>query len=345
MQEIFTNIYHEVIPYADHHISPRNLYIVRSESGRSLMIDTSFRWYRDWSIIRKMIESLGIAFNDLDVFITHNHPDHTGLVPEFLIRGARVFMNPVEIKDRADLMHSYLCDREARIANLRTMGITEEGTREVYEAFLQYTDQAFKERIETVDFESLPIHPGDMMEYGEYSFEVVLLEGHTRGQCGLYEKKHKLLFCGDQIMSHIVPIVTTQQKDLKLLRTYIDSLDMMVKQYDDCHILPAHYDINIDLHKEANRVVIGYLDKCSIMLDVLKKDGDWMTTREVGVRTYGRSSGPPGYKRFVSCTQIWAKTFTCLEFMYAEGFVERTEDEGIIYWKATPEKVYLKRNE
>ncbi|MGN0158620.1 MAG: MBL fold metallo-hydrolase [Brotaphodocola sp.] len=342
MKEIFPNIFHEVIPYADHHISPRNLYIVRHESGRSLMIDTSFRWYRDWTIVRTMIESLGIAFPDLDVFITHNHPDHTGLIPEFHTRGAKVYMNPAEIKERADLMHSYLCDREVRIANLRIMGITEDTTREVYDAFMQYTDQAFDERMEKVDFDFLPIEPGAVMQYGEYSFEVVLLEGHTVGQCGLYEKNHKLLFCGDQIMSDIVPIVTTQHKDLQLLSKYMESLDMMIKMYGDCYILPSHYEIGIDLQKEANRVVIGYLDKCSIMLDVLKQDGEWMTTREVGVRTYGRSSGPPGYKRFTSCTQIWAKTFTCLEFMYAEGFVDRKEYNETVYWKANPEQVYQK---
>ena len=121
MREIFPNIFHEVIPYADHHISPRNLYIVRQENGRSLMIDTSFRWYRDWTIVRTMIENLGISFADLDVFITHNHPDHTGLIPEFRTRGAEIYMNPAEIKERADVMHSYLCDRNARIANLRRM--------------------------------------------------------------------------------------------------------------------------------------------------------------------------------------------------------------------------------
>lgn len=343
MQEIFPNIFYEVIPYADHHISPRNLYVVRQENGRSLMVDTSFRWYRDWTIVRTMIEKLGIAFEDLDVFITHNHPDHTGLIPEFLSRGAKVYMNPAEIKGRADLMHSYLCDKEARITNLRTMGITEDGTPEVYEAFMQYTDEAFENRMEAVDFDFLPIEPGAVMEYGEYSFEVVLLPGHTIGHCGLHDKKHKLLFCGDEIMSGIVPIVTTQQKDLGLLRMYIDTLDMMVKNYNNCHVLPAHYDINIDLQKEANRVVIGYLDKSSIMLEVLKENGEWMTTREVGVRTYGRSSGPPGYKRFMSCTHIWAKTFTCLEFMYAEGFVDRKEYNETVYWKANPEKIYHDR--
>ena len=59
-----------------------------------------------------------------------------------------------------------------------------------------------------------------------------------------------------------------------------------------------------------------------------------LTTRDIGVRTYGRSQGPPDYAHFASCTQIWAKTFSCMEYMMGEGFIERSERDGIIYWKA-----------
>lgn len=332
MKEIYRNIFQETISYPDRHMSPRNLYIIRGQD-RSLMVDTSFRFPRDWEILRNMVESLGIAYEKLDIFITHDHPDHTGLAPELMGLGARVYMNPEETRKRSDLLHSYLADEASRIANLRIVGVTKEDTPEVYETFMEYTTRAYEEHKEERNIAFTPIHPGAVLDYGGYGFEVISLKGHTFGQCGLYEKDHKLLFCGDQIMKEIVPIVGSQQKDLGLLRSYMQSLGELMENYKDCHILPCHYGRIEDVACEANRIILGYLDKCEIMKNVLVESGCEMTTRDVGVRAYGRSQGPPDYKHFVSCTQIWAKTFSCLEFLYEEGFVERTERDGILYWK------------
>lgn len=333
MQEIYHNIFQETISYPDRHMSPRNLYIVR-QPGRSLMVDTSFRFARDLEIVEHMVEELGIDYGELDVFITHDHPDHSGLVPDLQAKGVRVFMNPEETRKRADLLHCYLADEESRIANLRVVGVTETATPQVYQTIMEYTGRAYRERQEAPDFDFLPVYPGTILEYGEYRFEVVSLKGHTFGQCGLYEPDHKLLFCGDQIMTTIVPIVGSQHKDLGLLKCYMESLDEMKDRYGDCRILPCHYGPIEDVEQEANRIIMGYLDKCAIMEQVLGESGRAMTTRDVGVRAYGRSQGPPDYQHFISCTQIWAKTFSCLEFMYGEGFVERTEQDGIIYWKS-----------
>lgn len=337
MEEIYHNIFQETISYKDRHMSPRNLYVIR-QPGRSLMVDTSFRFERDFGILRDMVEALGIDCHKLDVFITHDHPDHSGLASAMQELGAKVFMNPEETRKRADLLHCYLADEELRIRNLRLVGVTEEDTPEVYQAIMEYTRLAYEEHKETRDFSFISVHPGQIMKYGEYSFEIVSLKGHTFGQCGLYEKNHKLLFCGDQIMTTIVPIVGSQQKDLGLLKCYLKSLGDMKHQYGDCRLLPCHYGPIEDVEKEANRIIMGYLDKCEIMKKVLDKRAGFMTTRDVGLGAYGRSQGPPDYRHFVTCTQIWAKTFSCLEFMYEEGFVERLEKEGIIYWRTAGEK-------
>lgn len=332
MQEIYHNIYQETITYSDQHISPRNLYIIR-QSKRSLMVDTSFRFERDLEIVTGMIETLGIDYRTLDVFITHDHPDHSGLVPDLAVRGARILMNPEETRKRADLLHCYMTSEETRKANLRTVGVTKEDTPEVYQAIMEYTGRAYQERKEQPEFGFVPVHAGEVLSYDEYTFQVVSLKGHTFGQCGLYEPAHNLLFCGDQIMTTIVPIVGSQQKDLGLLACYLQSLEEIKHRYADCRILPCHYDPLEDVAKEVDRIVLGYMDKCGIMKQVLENSKVPLTTRDVGVRAYGRSQGPPDYSHFFSCTQIWAKTFSCLEYLYEEGFVERTEVDGVIYWQ------------
>jgi glyoxylase-like metal-dependent hydrolase (beta-lactamase superfamily II) len=131
MREIKKHIFLETISYENRHMSPRNLYIIRGEE-RSLMVDTSNNTERDWTILKGMIDALGIDCRKLDIFITHEHPDHTGLVPKLQELGARAFMNPDETRKRVDLLHSYLADERARIENLRIVGVTKEETPEVY---------------------------------------------------------------------------------------------------------------------------------------------------------------------------------------------------------------------
>ena len=184
------------------------------------------------------------------------------------------------------------------------------------------------------ELQFIPIHPGEMLSYGGYCFQVVLLKGHTFGQCGLYEPEKKLMFVGDQIMTTIVPIVGTQETDLGMLKCYLDSLSELKHKYRDCYFLPCHYGEIKDIEKEVNRIIFGYMDKCESMKHVLEEAGTALTTRDISVRTYGRSQGPPDYAHFASCTQIWAKTFSCMEYMMGEGFIERSERDGIIYWKA-----------
>ena len=141
IKKIKKNIFLETIPYENRHISPRNLYIIRGED-RSLMVDTSNNTERDWNILKGMVDALGIDCRKLDIFITHEHPDHTGLVPKLQTLGARAFMNPDETRKRVDLLHSYLADEHARIENLRIVGVTKEETPEVFDTFMEYTTKA-----------------------------------------------------------------------------------------------------------------------------------------------------------------------------------------------------------
>lgn len=331
MREVYRNIFEETIVYPGQYIIPRNLLVVK-QPGRSLMVDAAMCLPQDRKFVQDMLRELEIDYGELDIFITHDHPDHTGLVPELEELGARVFMNPAETMWRADLLHCYLSDDRTRRESLRIVGVTRQDTPEVYDAIMDYTNWAYMEWRREGDFPFIPAPPGTVLAYGEYRFQVVPMKGHTYGQCGLYEPEHKLLFCGDQIMTNIVPNVGSQQKDLGLLKSYLKSMEEMKHKYGDCLYLTAHYGPIEDIGREVDRIVLSYMDKCTSMKRVLEEAGRPLTTREVGVRAYGRSLGPPDYQHFLSCTQIWIKTFSCLEYMYGEGLLERGEEDGILYW-------------
>lgn len=333
MQEVGSNIFHEEEDLKGYGISPRNWYLVRG-ADRSLLVDTSIRTPESLAFMDSFLGRLGVAYGRLDVWITHDHPDHTGLTLECLKRGARIMMNPEESRMKNDLVHCYLTDEESRAENFRIVGVTEEHTPEVFEAVSGYAGEMSGHWLGVESFPYQPVPPGEVLSYGGYRFKVVPLRGHTYGQCGLYDASSGVMFVADQIMRNIVPIVGSQQKDMGLLRAYLQSMGELKHGYRGCRVYPSHFGPIEDLPREADRIIFSYLDKCDRMKQVLEESGRAMTTREVGVRAYGRTDAPPPPGQFKACSMIWAKTFSCLEYLVEEGFAAREERDGILYWRA-----------
>lgn len=333
MTEVYPNIFMEVIEFPDKNLSPRNLYVIKQKE-RSLMVDTALRTPECFHVIDGMLKELEISYENLDVFITHVHPDHTGLADEMAAKGARIYMNPAEADVKNDLTHCYLSEDQERTSSLRVVGVTPEHTPDVYRTVMNYTKEQFDKNLNVGQFAYTPMEPGETLRCGNFMFKVIGLRGHTYGQLGLYDEKHKIFFSGDQVMTTITPIVGSMHKDMALLEYYLNSLEIIKHHFRDYLVLSSHYDIMTDVGKEVDRIVLSYIDKCEIMKRTLKENGKAMTVRQVGVYSYGRSEEPPAKSMFPSCTMIWAKTFSCLEYLYQEGFVKREERDGILYWSA-----------
>lgn len=330
MKELFPDIYIENIKFPDSDITPINLYLIKGDK-RSLLIDTGIHAKRCKDTIASMLASLNISNSELDVFITHNHTDHSGLAEELSELGARIFMNPAEADYKHDLMHCYLADRRNQEKVLRTIGITPEHTPELYHAFLYNAYKNYGESFDYPDFKFNAVEPGETLKYGKYKFRVISLRGHTYGQLGLFEKESKLLFCADQIMTTITPIVGSMYPDISLLECYMNSMEILKHTYSECTLLPCHYDIITDAAKEVDRIVISYLNKCDIMKRILDSSDKPMTVKQIGMIAYGRKEENIN-EELVMFTMIMAKTFSCLEYLYEEGFINRTSKNGILYW-------------
>lgn len=332
MRTICEGIYEEKLPLHSRYVSVRNLYVIKGDA-RSLMVDTSYREPESMEAIDKMLGELGIPYGQLDVFITHDHPDHSGLVPDMIERGATIYMNPEEAETKRSMVYCYLLKEPERREKLRMVGVCEELEPEVYQDMMGYLEIMEQQSTEAVRFPFVPVHPGDKLKYGGYTLEVTDLCGHTYGQCGLYEPENKLYFCGDQIMTDIVPLVGSQQKDMHMLKRYLDSLRELKHKYGDCRFLSCHGGDITDIGAEVDRVVTGYLNKCEQIREILQEHGGEMTTRAVGVKAYHRSNQTPDFGHFYSCLLIWGKTFSCLDYLYEQGFIGREEKNGTLYWR------------
>lgn len=332
MKEIFPDIFCKVVEFEDKHALPRNLYIIKG-TDRSLMIDTTYRYKHAWKEMNQMIQELNIDYKKLDLFITHNHPDHVGYVYELQQLGVNVYMNPEEAELKTDILQCYLSLDSSEYVNLHSMGLTKERYPEDYDEIIMNLSRKLVEREEPYTFQCIPVRPGDKLEYGEYHFEVVSLTGHTIGQCGLYDEEKKILFSGDQLVSKTVPIVMSQKRDLHLLAKFFQSMEEIGFMYNECTVLPCHNDIIKEPAVEAKRITESYLSQCQATFDILKETDEWMVTRDIGVQVFGGKYMAKNYDKVTFCTHIWSKTFACLEYMYDLGSVDRKEEDGIIYWK------------
>ena len=83
---------YEVLLETDRGVTNKiNIFIIPgNKGGRSLMIDTGFRDERCLKTMESVLEELGIAYEDLDVFMTHKHHDHSGLASIYADRGATI---------------------------------------------------------------------------------------------------------------------------------------------------------------------------------------------------------------------------------------------------------------
>lgn len=332
MREIVSGIYMETLSFADRNASEMNLYLIKG-SERCLLIDTGFCMEYCRKAISAMAEELGISLAMLDVLITHNHPDHTGMASWLAKQGAVIYMNPEEAEQKYNLIHGYLSDTLAQRENWRAVGVTEEDTPKLLRTLVHYGERNRREYSGGELFSFKAALPGDLLSYGNYHFRVVSLKGHTYGQIGLADEENKILFSADQVMKRIVPNVGSVNRNTALLEYYMHSLEEIKHRYQGFTVLSCHFEKITDVGKEVDRIVFHYLEKCDLMMRIVNSSQKKLTVRQVGLLAYGSPQPPVSDEEILTFTLIMAKTFSCLEYLYQEGFVSRYEAGGVLYWE------------
>lgn len=132
MKILAPNLYKIILTNKNMRTSSRNLYIIKG-SERSLMIDTSWNVPECLSEMEQALNELSIDCRNLDIFVTHNHVDHSGYVSFFTDRGARAFMNPVEIAASSDRYHRFYEDNDMRRSYTTEVGVTKERTPDAWQ--------------------------------------------------------------------------------------------------------------------------------------------------------------------------------------------------------------------
>ena len=218
------------IPLVGNPLKNLNSYLLRGE--RSLLIDTGFRQQPCREAMERQLDEIGVDRDRMDIFCTHLHSDHTGLAPELIRPGCRIFIGEIDgpgLRRSADaaywesLNRTYIRDGFSREEMDRLWGTNP----------AKNAAPLWREGLYTL----LP--DGAELRYGGHTLRCVLTRGHTPGHLCLYDPDCRRLFSGDHILFHITPNICRWQGVRDSLGDYLESLDRTA-ELDVAELYPAH---------------------------------------------------------------------------------------------------------
>lgn len=229
-EQLYPNFYRLQIPLPDSPLKYLNSYVIKGER-RNLVIDTGLNRSACKNTMLAGLADLGIGLDTIDLFITHLHSDHFGLVTELASEATRIYFNQPDGK---------------KLENAQ-----------VFQQMLQYGENS---GFPVADLrEALNQHPGvkfgagwmpelsilndnDRLTVGDYEFTCIHTPGHSPGHTCLYEPHKRIFIAGDHVIYDITPHIQCWADNENPLHDYLLSLDK-VRELDVDQALPGHRNL------------------------------------------------------------------------------------------------------
>jgi glyoxylase-like metal-dependent hydrolase (beta-lactamase superfamily II) len=258
--EIERDLFRIKIPLPDSPLKYLNAYVIRGEE-RSLIVDTGLNRTECLEAMQAGLEALAIDLDRTDIFITHLHADHFGLVPRLANENTTIYFN----RPDAELIESF----------------------EGFDPMIEYAGRHGFPRAELRA--ALDNHPGykhgsrwvpalqllgadDEIRAGGYTFSCIPTPGHTRGHTCLYEREKRLLMSGDHILIDITPNIQCWSDDDNPLAWYLESLDLVYDLKVD-QVLPGHRRLFSDHRARIDELKQHHENRLEEVRDILSKKG------------------------------------------------------------------------
>lgn len=223
-----------LVPLSDSPLGSMNAYLVEADDG-PVLIDTGWRTDEAVGAIEAALAGIGARPADLSqIVLTHAHPDHAGLAPTFReASGAPIALHPADWPN---------VDPARRLdeANLRRSAdwFRRNG--------LPADEQAGTRARRSMGDRNPPFVPdraledGEELRLGRFTFRVIWVPGHARGQVVLFDAAEGVLISADHVLPEISPNVGVYgPDDGHPLHDYLASL-ARVRDLPVTIALPGH---------------------------------------------------------------------------------------------------------
>ena len=327
LTQLDNHLFMTVIPLPNNPLRQINVYIIRGEEGgRNLIIDTGFNRPECEEALLGALRELDLNMEDTDIFVTHLHSDHVGLVPRIMTPSSRVFAGETDGEiinfEAGNLYWRILDDLFLKFGFPRAQfGRNTDihpGRKYVHDRSISFT---------YVDEDTV-------LEYGGYRLKPVETPGHTPGHMCLYDEAKETLFCGDHILGTITPNITIEICAFDPLKDYLESLKK-VEALRVRKLYPAHGTPVPDMYARIRELQAHHAARLAeaerILGDSWKnayetaRDMTW----EIDCRNWDEFPGP----------QKWFATgeaISHLQYLYYEGRAERREENEIYVYRRIP---------
>lgn len=210
-------VYRVTVPTLPWHPESTNTYLVVGEQGCLLVDPGAFTPAGQGTLLRAL-EAVGAA--SPDVFITHEHPDHSGIVARWLPRGSRLFRSAQGFGPAVSAARCY-----AAAGFSQALGAS----------FAAMALRSAPPAVAAIPAERLS---GDEpVTLAGLRATVIPTPGHTDGHLCLFLPDSGILFAGDHVLWRLAPALFSEAVDP--IGAYFDGLDA-VAGLPAKLVLPGH---------------------------------------------------------------------------------------------------------
>ncbi|EGO65052.1 MBL fold metallo-hydrolase [Acetonema longum] len=319
VESVATNLYRVEIPLPQSPLKTLNSYVVTGE--RNLVIDTGFNRPECQAAMTEGLASLGVDLDRTDLFITHMHADHTGLIGMLRRPASRIFCS----KTDGDSINAFGTTEAPWQELAKAAGRNGFSSSEMAAGVEKHPGYLYRQT-DWIGFS--PVQDGDILSYGGYRFQCLATPGHTRGHMCLYEPAVKILLSGDHILGDITPNITAWQEGENSLTDYLASLDKVMALNIDT-VLPAHQRAIGDWRARVDEIIRHHHDRLEEVRRILASGvytGYQIASRMHWSLTYASWEEFPVQQKWFATGEAVAH----LEYLAGRGEVSRVRDHGVI---------------
>ena len=271
IKEVYKNIYQTIFPLTGNLLKSINIYVIKSKEF-AMIIDTGFNNPENRANMEELIQSLDLNLLKTKLFLTHLHSDHVGLAKWLDDKGiGDIYISEKDGKMVENGINKEDFQWQNIIKNAHFQGLGPENLK--IEDHPGYKNRPKEAILHT------KIKPGWEISIGDYNFIAIDEEGHTPGMLGLYEKDHKILFCGDHVLGKITPNITYWGDEFgDSLGIYLENIKK-IKDLDIKHLYSAHRFLVEDTNARIDELISHHQERLADCLKIIEKLGKANTTQ------------------------------------------------------------------